>query len=573
VVDWNAYKLSDSILREMQLIFAIFYKAPGYFGINGKNRKPQTLVPCIKKTCAFLVFSIGRQFGEHFDVVKSLGDLEYSELKNAAAEFQYSFIDVRLGLRLLFSSKAKAFFEKASVITSLDIDRLKSPFKRKSREGQKYFDDDLFRLLSNEAAACIKAFLVANGETPCDSSKSLDSTVKSPVASDKFKEFFERYVQYRLFTRDYDDLRLYGKKSNKLGAPREFPKYLKFQRELTAIDMSGYVEFVNTAAAIVIALYTGARYSELATFKVGCLSKKDGFHVLTGRVFKAKSDSLLSGDDWIAIPIIRDAIRTLELMAPIKRNKYLISSAKTVGIKGEVRPWDASSFADAVKKFVKQVDQKSTYSDFQCNPHQFRHSLTRQLVKAKLGLAYVTFQMKHLHNKLSLLPNDVTLGYGGIAEQIHSSEIQVEIQKIKKEYADSIFDPDSAAVGVGANAFKEKRKDYFEGMIAAGFSVEEIKGHLIEVGSPFVNVGLGYCAGRKYRKDDTKKPPCIGSLKCNPIHCQNAVVTIEHLPQWRKVYEENLRMSEDPSFFYAKDQFKLAAEEARQVILKIEEGA
>lgn len=57
------------------------------------------------------------------------------------------------------------------------------------------------------------------------------------------------------------------------------------------------------------------------------------------------------------------------------------------------------------------------------------------------------------------------------------------------------------------------------------------------------------------------------------MHCQNAVVTIEHLPQWRKVYEENQRMSEDPSFFYAKDQFKLAAEEARQVILKIEEGA
>lgn len=42
---------------------------------------------------------------------------------------------------------------------------------------------------------------------------------------------------------------------------------------------------------------------------------------------------------------------------------------------------------------------------------------------------------------------------------------------------------------------KKKWKDYFEGMMAAGFSVEEIKSHLIEVGSPFVNVGLGYCAG------------------------------------------------------------------------------
>ncbi|NBU20649.1 site-specific integrase [bacterium] len=573
VIDWSTYKLSVNLKREMQRIFAIFYKTPGYFGIKGQNRKPQTLVPCVKRICVFLEFLIESQFGEHFEAVRSLGDLEYGDIKRATAKFKYSFIEIRVGLRLLFSPKAKVFFAKSSAITPLDIDRLQSPFKRKSRQAQKYFDDDLFRFLSNEAAACIKAFLMASGETPCDSAKLTEAHITPPLESGNFKPFLDRYLQYRLCTRDYEDARLYERNPiRREKASSSFPRCHDFERDLTKVDMAGYLESVNTAAAIILALYTGARYSELATFKVGCLSQKDGFHVISGRVFKTKSDSLLSGDDWIAIPILRDAIRVLEILAPIKRNDFLISSPKTVGVKGQNRPWDSKSFRDAVKKFVRKVDHEECWPNFRCNPHQFRHSLTRQLVKAKLGLAYVTFQMKHLYNKLSLIPNDVTLGYGNIAEQIHSSEIQVEIQKIKKEYADSIFDPESVAVGVGASTFKEKRKDYFEGMMAAGFSMEEIKNHLIEVGSPFVNVGLGYCAGRKYRKDDTKKPPCIGSLKCNPIHCQNAIVTREHLPQWRKVYEENQRMSDDPAFFYAKDQFQLAAEEARQVISKIEEG-
>lgn len=106
--------------------------------------------------------------------------------------------------------------------------------------------------------------------------------------------------------------------------------------------------------------------------------------------------------------------------------------------------------------------------------------------------------------------------------------------------------------------------------MAAGYTMDEIKQHLIDVGSPFVNVGLGYCSGRKVRPGDNQKPPCIGSLKCNPVRCQNAVVTPEHLPQWKRVYEENKKMSEDPVFFYAQDQFRLAAEEAKQVIDLIE---
>ncbi|MFZ9596327.1 MAG: hypothetical protein ACO3A2_09645 [Bdellovibrionia bacterium] len=96
---------------------------------------------------------------------------------------------------------------------------------------------------------------------------------------------------------------------------------------------------------------------------------------------------------------------------------------------------------------------KSTRKNYSgCKSHFIKHLQEELGEKATDGLSA---------DQLSLLPNDITLGYGNIAEQIHASEIQVEIQKIKKEYADSGFDPDSVAVGVGANARKEKVEGLF----------------------------------------------------------------------------------------------------------------
>ena len=104
-------------------------------------------------------------------------------------------------------------------------------------------------------------------------------------------------------------------------------------------------------------------------------------------------------------------------------------------------------------------------------------------------------------------------------------------------------------------------------MMAAGYTDSEIIDELGRLtDAVFVNVGLGYCTGRKSDPGGAKDLPCIGQLRCNPKQCKNAVIAEEHVPAWKAVKKDNLQKLNDPRFFYGKDQLQLAIAEADGVI-------
>jgi hypothetical protein len=79
-----------------------------------------------------------------------------------------------------------------------------------------------------------------------------------------------------------------------------------------------------------------------------------------------------------------------------------------------------------------------------------------------------------------------------------------------------------------------------------------------------VNMGTGFCFGGVENFDESL--PCVGTLRCNPIRCHNAVVTKSHAPKWREVYVSNRSLLNKKGYEDRQDQILEAMREAESVL-------
>ncbi|WP_181005331.1 hypothetical protein [Pseudomonas putida] len=145
------------------------------------------------------------------------------------------------------------------------------------------------------------------------------------------------------------------------------------------------------------------------------------------------------------------------------------------------------------------------------------------------------------------------------------------------------LDPDGGYAGDNAPAHRARLKKYFRGYLEAGYSNDEIFERMVELNFAVINVGQGYCYGNATDLDDPSIP-CIGSLRCNPNRCQNAVVTEANAPKWQEIYVQNTlalrRYETDPAAAFAElrdlddvalsiEQMKLVIAEAKGVLTQL----
>lgn len=203
-----------------------------------------------------------------------------------------------------------------------------------------------------------------------------------------------------------------------------------------------------------------------------------------------------------------------------------------------------------------------------------RHTLAYQLFKADLGLPYISHQLKHFGNLVGAFHgasnkgfSTDTLGYGEIGEKLSGSSAESKGLRHKAEIKaiECSFDPDATYAGVNGKDHSERMKKVFHGYQAAGYSKEQIYEAMADQGMAIVNVGSGMCYGGKMEDFDDSLP-CIGGLRCNPARCKNAVVTESHIPKWREVYVENMKVLERVSDGPLADQAREAVSEARMVL-------
>ena len=226
--------------------------------------------------------------------------------------------------------------------------------------------------------------------------------------------------------------------------------------------------------------------------------------------------------------------------------------------------------------YLHETDTSGRWTEWHINAHQLRHTLAHQLARADVGLIFIAHQMKHLHTALHALPPDVTMMYGNVGDLVTQRALHSESAYL--EASKELYGPDRPVAGGGADAFIARRKAYFEGMAAQGWTVDDVLENLAKQGLPFASVGIGYCGGRRdtLLKDGRKeRPPCIGSLQCNPNVCSQAVITKTHEPAWRKILVQNRNLAADPRMAHAREPLLAAMKSAEQVlaILNPESGS
>lgn len=560
-VDWGNWKISPKIVEELQTIFLFYTKVPVWFG-GSRNVKPQTVVPKVRAACGFLEQLLKDENLYDFDI--SLADIVIEDCEKCLAQYPGAQRTLKASLKLIFSAAAGKLIGRDMQIDAKTNLRLKAAFsgaggvESSKKTTYRWLSDQQFSEASYSSLARVQDFLKRMNLPVLDNSV-YDYSPPKNITKFDFRYIFELYTQFRV---------------SYVNGVRDRGIEDKLESMGTKVKViADYLKEVNMASQCVIGLYVGGRFSELASLKCGCREIKDGIPVVSGRVYKTKSAHDISDDTWVAIDVILDAVEALEALSPIKGSEYLFSpnnlimGAPSNDDSKRFKGYSYSGFHVAMKRYFKIVNRDGLFDEWIFNSHQFKHSLTRQMVKAHLGMPYISFQLKHMYDEVQRLPSEVTMAYGNSASLLQSQMAGFFISEFKREKVVQIFSPHSPISGGGAAVFSERRDVYFEGMMSAGYSNEEIIDELGRLtNAVFVNVGLGYCTGRKTDPGGAKDVPCIGQLRCNPNKCKNAVITEEHIPAWQAVKADNVRMMEDPRFFYGKEQFETAIAEAEKVI-------
>lgn len=557
--DWEHHKrthnLTDSIIKDLKkfAFFRLNYSKTFFRGTT-KNAHPKTVIEQTRVLSAFLkhvrsCLSVGEN-----SLINDLSDIEVQDLRDCLESYFGEDKSLKKIMSNLASEALQDHLDCGNVKWNIhDIKTL--PWEEEETVSYERLPEKLFSFLSNKATADVKQFLKALRIDSHDKSKVEESDL-FVGDFENFREVFESYVHFRSINK------------RGWGTSNKFSFNWTGGTEKAGIQMGKVTLRASLAARIILMLYTGARSSELVGFRHNCLRRRDDIWVITGTVIKGVDINAPSGqDEWVAIPIVRDAVAVLEQTGRTVNSEFLFHPSKSYSDFPQRKPMSTKLLSTGIRNYIDFVDLDQEWVNERVVPQQFRNSIAYELRKASLGLPFIAHQLKHMYSAFEKTVSDVTLSYGSIA----GGSIEKAITDAHLLYLKEIYHPDSPVTGGGAEQHKRRRQSYFEGMIHRGFTVDEVLLQLaVEGAMPLTDVGLGYCRGQhlKVVDDDGVKtdPPCKGSLRCNPVVCQNAVIPEHKEPAWDRALVENLIRADDPYFAYARTSNLEAAAEAQSVV-------
>ena len=323
---------------------------------NSRNH-PHTVCLLVKQLLTFLAHVHEKSLlaGGSLPPAESLHDVSVRHLRESLRDWNFGRgKDLRRALIYLASPAIQeACVGFAPRWTPTDIRSL--GFKEsEARHGyEPVFPNPLFRLISNTATDDIVGFLRFVGETP---SSDAHGVIPPTFANLDGPAIFQAYIEYR--ERDYAQKHSKSKvaKGNGFQAKKNQLESLGCK----AGEVLEYIRRVHEASCSLIALYTGARYSDLTGFKSGCLQRIRGMWFLVGTHIKHEDiDNPTDQDLWPAIPAMRDALRCLELFAAFTNNHFLISGLNTVE-NGCGRAYSPNGLAQALVRYIGRIDEEGT---------------------------------------------------------------------------------------------------------------------------------------------------------------------------------------------------------------------
>lgn len=613
-IDFTKYpNIPELAILELKAAFMIILKALSGIPADGKSTsvskkplKPNSLISDYESGLRFLdkVYAVAAiELGkEHVDrELISIQCLPAHFYAAAAEDFDYVYDG---STEKLFKQLKSGYLQTNVFGASLpfvDFSKLKwkvlggknRPVKDAEKKSQ-ILPNSVFEISSQMASLSIVDFLDAMGEEVIDvaSLKRRNAREYFPSQQSGLNPLkFNLYVYKRLSNKgfSFDEVaKVLGSdvmNSSKLFsviAPYAVKQYAKDTGSALDDQFRLYLNFVNYSCLYIIGQYTGMRPSEYAELLASSSLRPDGrYWVLASNVSKHQDNLVELFDDfWLAIPIVRDAVRVCQLISKYKNNDHIFSNVDTVAFGERGEPFSSHGTKLAMDNFFGRILPPETFASLDFNAYMMRHTLAYQLYRADLGLPFISHQLKHFGEIVGVGHSDrgfskTTLLYGEIADGISkgggrklkgkSLRQQAEDESIRQR-----FDPDGSYAGVNAEAHKESLRKVFQGYMASGYTKDDIFDAMLEQHIAVINVGAGFCYGGGVDEFDSSLP-CIGGLRCNPNRCQNAIVSKANAPAWRDVYYQNKAMLSNPAYAHAHAQNKAAMEEAYGVLQLLEE--
>lgn len=342
----------------------------------------------------------------------------------------------------------------------------------------------------------------------------------------------------------------------------------------TRAEIKHYIHVIQGAALFLFLAFTGMRTSELKFIKLNnwefTTGIQDGRIVsdipqIATRVSKGRDESHgLFNDKWVLIPAVVDALASLEFLSTISQNDYVYSPLHKT-----IRNAESGTGIPATRALYEVLTGFiAPITDLKPTVQTMRDTLAYQMFRIDLGLPFISYQLKHLVDLVDKetsigTVSDVTLGYGDIG-QILTKNGRIR-QQAESEKVESNYDPDGIYYGGKGTEHRSRMQKLFQGYIEEGYTKDEVFSALAEQGVGLIDVGGALCYGDRTEEFDLTLP-CVGSLRCNPVRCKNAVISKTHLPRWNEIYLSNKSLLDNGTVGDNRDAVVEAMQEAEEVI-------
>lgn len=560
-INWDNYEyLPEVIIFKLKLVLQAALIKRSTFNSTSKDLAVTTIVTRMKNISKFINLCFKKIADDHGSPfayqIQDISEIGYDYFQKAAKDFYYSLTNAR-GIaksleqkkvwKLLNESKPKFNFK------DLPFPGSKPENTVKDSSRVRFLPTRLFEKLTLQASLEIVDFLkTLDIEPSCMQSNNFyehqikrGSFIKSSF--DLYSHELGAFYSYRL--RAYKEYRaknnLVEQAQNQLQkysfySDKAFSSHTKVNLHLKRLGHEDVRQFhlnVQQSAIFIIWSYTGMRPGEFYRIKYpDSLRSKDGMSKISTNIKKNRKRTSLFNDDFLAIPIVVDAFNCICKLHEIYHvsTNYLSNLERYIGA---VKMNEDMLITNQTKFMSRVLDNK--YAEL-FYPYLYRHNLAYQLFRVDLGLPYISYALKHLVTSVDRFKDfsEVTLSYGDIGMQLTgSSKVTAFLMKqAGTESVESMFDPGGNYAGGGADIHKERLKEAVEPYLAAGYSHQEVFELMYENGYYLTNVGSTYCMANGLTEEFDDSLPCIGSLRCNPEECKNAVITSEFIPKWKEVY-------------------------------------
>ncbi|MBD1388860.1 site-specific integrase [Neiella sp. HB171785] len=498
------YCLTEQMISELKLAAFIYANYPALLRASrGKKNKVdgKTVKGRVIELAKIGSYFITEQSKDGL-VIESFADITFDMLKNHAAFIGGRPSHLKRAMKMLYHEVVIKNIGRPFSMQLADINS-KSIFwgEQSSHTGIDTLSDFQFVYLLNYCKQCIAEFKFAMEMTLHD--EDLLPLVRPEIR--------ERLKKIKKPLEDY----LWSE--NPEIAPKKFLDVYGY----SAGEITRLYKEAHKASMMVILLLSGMRDSEFSLIQAVPLETLDDNKFIISKVIKHKDKDKPHRERWLVVPLTEDAHEILMYACAQTGNKQLFSSPRQI----ERSPNHGyTSLNTTFNRWIKSFDERGAFANHRFSVQQGRNTLAFQLAKHKVGLPFITKQLKHFYSRFSRLPNTVTAGYGNYKKELDKS-IQKRIADSREEVLTDIYGEGKNFAGGGAEGHTRRIDAWFKGKGLFGEDRQNYIKKLARSNISLMPTSIGICTFNfEEAEDGSLPPPCYGDYGCDP-DCDNHLIS------------------------------------------------